>query len=98
MPPRVGRTLGISFRHYLWVEKQAWRITNVLLTKLTAEEVRLPQFAGTAQRTIEATIVRKPGAEAQIRVRGSTLVFDQQGYLDLSDEVEAISGLLGPEV
>src|SRR5437660_10529485 len=98
MTPARANNPRFLIRYYLWSGDQAFRITNRVHSKLLDGEARLPQFAGTAQRIIEAIVARQTSHQPQAEIRGSTYVFDEEGKIDLSDQVNATQGLSGPSV
>ncbi len=98
MTPARANNPRLSIRYYLWNGEQAFRITHRLHSLLLDGEVGLPEFAGTAQRIIEAIVVRQLSRAPRAEIRGSTYVFDEEGKVDLSAQVNAVQGLFGPSV
>src|SRR3954468_8319163 len=94
---RKASRRSFALRHYLWLDGQAYRIPRQLHSLLLDGEARLPQFAGTTQRIIEAVILREGVHAPRIELRCGTYVFDPKGRVDLSDQLEAISGLVGAQ-
>ena len=86
----------VRFRYYLWANEQAYRIPHQLHLKILDRETRLLRYAGTAQRIIEAAIVKSgPDRSPRVQLRFTTYVFDRDGCFDLGDQADALQGILG---
>jgi hypothetical protein len=80
--PRHRSKMALAFRYYLFPESVPQRLSKKLLEGLIRGRERMPQFAGTKQRTAEIILELEDRRPIRIvRATGSYFHFDHDGAL-----------------